>query len=145
MKFLRLQVPLFYLASILLAALMQCAPVAAAQPLAVHEEHRSAVQDHSVHGHSVHGHSAPVEEQTPPSCPGDEATCLCDRTVEASFEPSLKLRGLPAPHAVIQTQWQMPDLVAEIRTLPHADPPERQGRHKQAYADAFHRTGRLLI
>ena len=140
MKFLRLQVPLLYLASILLAALMQCAPVAAAQPLAVHEEHRSAV-----HGHSIHGHSAPVEEQTPPSCPGDEATCLCDRTVEASFEPSLKLRGLSAPQAVIQTQWQMPDLVAEIRSLPHADPPERQGRHKQAYADAFHRTGRLLI
>jgi len=140
MKLLRLQVPLLYLASILLAAVMQCAPVAAAQPLAVHEEHRSAVHDHS-----AHAHSAPVEEQTPPSCSGDEATCLCDRTVEASFAPSLKLHGLPVPHAVTQTQWQMPELVAEIRLLPHADSPERQRRHKQAYADAFHRTGRLLI
>lgn len=139
MKLLRLQVPLLYLASILLAAAMQCTPAMAVEA-AAHDMHRPAA-----HEGAGHAHSAPAGKAAPAACASGETTCLCDGADEAGFPLSLKLRDLPAPHAVIQTQWQMPEGLADISSLAHADPPERHGLRKQAYADAFRRTGRLLI
>ncbi|MBC7102186.1 MAG: hypothetical protein H5U13_03005 [Parvibaculum sp.] len=138
MRWLRLQIPVLYLASVMLATVLQCVPASAAQMPAAH--HAAAT-----HRHEGHGHSTPLEQHGSHPCHGSDLTCLCDRADVASLVTHFKSRDLPEAKVLIQLRWQTPDTGLALQPSPSVKPPENRLLRKRAYTDAYRRSGRLLI
>ncbi|MBO6666826.1 hypothetical protein [Parvibaculum sp.] len=144
MRWFRLQVPVLYAASILLAAALQCVPASALQ---MHGLHAEAKHQHEGHAEEGKGHSAASEGNGSHShpCSGGDLTCLCGRADGVSLSAQLTSRDLSEVKALLEDRWQTPDADFALQPLPSAKPPERPVLERRAYAEAYRRTNRLLI
>lgn len=134
MQWLRLQLPVLYLASILLAGTLPCASHAAA-----HEAAAPAHQDH-LH-HSEHdAHDAPG---TP--CHSGEALCGCEGAAGKLQSATTKPRDETAGVAFAADSAGPLAGLAQFQIAQRRDPPERQSLFTTFYDGIHGRSARLLI
>ena len=129
-----------YALSVVLVALGHCWPAAQAHPIPA-----AAAQAPHAHAHAApaaeappHGHAAAG------TCPGDETACPVALAPPALL-PMLAALPEPAAQATIPAAPQRLVAAASRAALVPRGPPDRQTQSGRAYAEAFARTGRLLI
>ena len=134
MRWLRLQLPVLYLASILLAGALPCADHAAA--------HEAAAPAHQ--GHLDHAHHAAHELPEPP-CHSGEAFCGCEAVAEQLQPAAAKPRDEMAAAALAADGAEAAPGLAPLPIVRRSDPPERQSLLVSFYDGIHGRSARLLI
>ncbi|MBO6633922.1 hypothetical protein [Parvibaculum sp.] len=129
MKLLRFQIPLLYLASLLLAGALHCVPLAG-------DPGQHAALDHAAH----HAETAAVHD-----CPEGDVVCACGEADPVVQLLLAKSRDVPSGKKV----GPVPEIATVSPAAPvHvalADPPERKAHRVSAYDGIHGRAARLLI
>ena len=134
MRWLRLQLPVLYLASILLAGALPCASHAAA-----HEAAAPAHQAHLDHAHHA-AHEAPE-----PPCHSGEAICGCEAVSERLQSAAANSRDEMAAAVLAAKDAEAAPGLARFQSAGRGDPPERQSPFVSFYDGIHGRSARLLI
>lgn len=134
MRWLRLQLPVLYLASILLAGALPCASHAAA-----HEAAAPAPQAHLDRAHHA-AHEAPE-----PPCHSGEALCGCEAVAERLQSAAANSRDEMALAALAASGAEAAPGLAPLPIVQRSDPPERQSLLVSFYDGIHGRSARLLI
>lgn len=134
MQWLKLQLPVLYLASILLAGALPWASHAA-----THEAAAPAHRDHLHHSeHNVH--DAPEAR-----CHSGEALCGCEGAAGKLHSAVTKPRDETAGAALAADSAKPLAALAQFRIAQRSDPPERQSLFTTFYDGIHGRSARLLI
>ncbi|MFN4353344.1 hypothetical protein [Parvibaculum sp.] len=134
MRWLRLQLPVLYLASILLAGALPCASHAA-----THEAAAPAHQGHLLHSE----HDAHVTPATP--CNSGEALCGCEGAAGKLQSAVAKPRDESAGAALAADSAGPLAGLAQFQIAQRSQPPERQSLFTTFYDGIHGRSARLLI
>lgn len=134
MQWLRLQLPVFYLASILLAGALPCASHAAA--------HEAAAPAHQAH--LDHAHHAAHEALEPP-CHSGEDLCGCEAVAERLQSATANSRDEMALAAIAASGAEAAPVLARLPIIQGSDPPERQSLIVSFYDGIHGRSTRLQI
>lgn len=133
MRWLRLQLPFLYLASVLLAGALPCAGHAAAD--------EAAAPAHQEHAH--HAHHAAREAPEPP-CHSGEAVCDC-KAPAGETQATAKPRDEIAAAALPGSGGGTVPGHAFFQIAQRNDPPERPSLPVSLYDGIHGRAARLLI
>ena len=132
-----------YTLSVVLVALGHCWPAAEAHPMPAAEA-QAAPPAHA-HAHAAHAAEAPPHGHAAAgTCPGDETACPVALAPPALL-PMLAALPEPAAQAALPAAPQRLVAAASRAAVAPRGPPDRQTQSGHAYAEAFARTGRLLI
>lgn len=134
MRWLRLQLPVIYLASILLAGALPCASHAATR--------EAAAPAHQNHLH----HSEHDAHDTPEApCHSGDALCGCEAVAERLQSAAANSRDEMAGAALAANGAEAVPVPARFQIAQRSDPPERKSLFTTFYDGIHGRSARLLI
>lgn len=127
-----------YILSVVLVALGHCWP---ASPAGAASAQAAASHSHADVAHGAHGPSGGVAAET---CPGEETACPVALAPPALL-PALAALPEPAVQTAIPAAPPALAFAAPSGAFAPRGPPQRRTNSLHSYAEAFARTGRLLI
>jgi len=140
MKRVRAHISGLYVLSVALVAIGHCWPVAHASAAPA-----DTVQYHD-HKHTAgHEHHGQAEKASVNGCIGDEVVCALDESAPALTPASVSGPDHPSSKSFALLPAIEAAFPAPAGAFTSRGPPERRTHSLHSYAEAFARTGRLLI